>query len=259
MSVLALLLLASTAMEWYQKANAWFAERKYPEAEAAMEQALRLDPKLVPALTLKAKFAMGFNRFDTARQCLLEAVRLDPGSAYVQFLLGFFYYVDNDFRRAIEPLEKARRLDPADPRAVFYLAMTREGLGQPDLAISLYEEALGLETRNRQPQPDAWIAYARLLYTLGRYDQSAVLVARALELNVNSRDAHYEMGRLAYEKRDYQDAIAHGEKALALPGVGTTERQIHFLLARAWRRAGNRQRSEEHLAKFQASAPSLRR
>ena len=67
------------------------------------------------------------------------------------------------------------------------------------------------------------------------------------------------MGRLLYERRHYPGAIAHGEKALRIPGLGTTDRQIHFLLGRAYLKAGNRERAEEHLAKFRASAPSLRR
>ena len=253
------LLAASSAMDWYRQANTLFAEGKYSEAGAAVENALRLDPKLVPALTLKAKFAMGFNRFDTARECLLQAADLAPESAYVQFLLGFFYYVDNDFTKALGPLGKALELEPGNPRAMFYLAMTKEGLGQGREAIPLYEETLRLEGAQGQPQVDTLVAYARLMYVLGEYARSEELAEAALKLDINSRDVQYELGRLFYEKRDYPAAISHGEKALALPGVGTTDRQIHFLLARAYRKAGNTEKGEEHLQKFQASGVSLRR
>lgn len=253
------LLAASSAMDWYRQANTLFAEGKYQEAGEAIESALRLDPKLVPALTLKAKFAMGFNQFDTARECLLQAVYLAPESAYVQFLLGFFYYVDNDFTKALEPLGKALEMEPGNPRAMFYLAMTKEGLGQGREAIPLYEETLRLEAVQRQPQVDTLVAYARLMYVLGEYEKSEDLAHTALKLDVNSRDVQYELGRLFYEKRDYSAAITHGEKALALAGAGTTDRQIHFLLARAYRKSGNTQKGDEHLQKFQASGASLRR
>jgi hypothetical protein len=53
--------------------------------------------------------------------------------------------------------------------------------------------------------------------------------------------------------------VEEGEKALRIPGVGTTDRQIHFLLARAYAKAGNREASEKHLALFKASGVSLRR
>jgi tetratricopeptide (TPR) repeat protein len=256
---LALLLAAATAMDAYRTANALFQQKRFPEAIAAVDEALRLDSALVPALTLKAKLAMAFNRLAVARECLLRASQVQPDSAYVQFLLGFELYLENDFARAVAPLETARRLDPKDPRAVFYLAMTHEGLGQADEALGLYAEAVELETKQGKLQPDTLIAYARLLFTLGRYGESEKLVDRTLRLAPGSRDGHYEKGRLLFERGEVAGAIEHGEAALAASGVGTTDRQIHFLLGRAYLKAGQNERAEEHLAKFRASAPSLRR
>jgi len=63
---------------------------------------------------------------------------------------------------------------------------------------------------------------------------------------------HFEAGRFA-------PAAAEGEKALQSKGIGTTDRQIHFLLTRAYAKAGDQQRAEEHRKLFEASAPTLRR
>lgn len=52
--------------------------KTFPEALAAVGEALRLDANLVPALTLKAKLAMAANRFDLARQSLERALAVDP-------------------------------------------------------------------------------------------------------------------------------------------------------------------------------------
>src|SRR6266487_3552867 len=70
----------------YEKANALFVAKKFPESLAAIEEALRLDPKLVPALTLKAKLAMAANRYDVARQTLERALAIAPYAAYARFL-----------------------------------------------------------------------------------------------------------------------------------------------------------------------------
>src|SRR4051794_35532150 len=124
---IAVLLLASAATEHYGRANAYFQQQRFTETEAELTAALKEDPNLVPALTLKAKLAMGLNRFEEAREALVHAAALQPKSAYVQFLLGFFYYVDNDFQKAIPPLETARELNPNDSRALFYLALSHDG------------------------------------------------------------------------------------------------------------------------------------
>jgi hypothetical protein len=49
------------------------------------------------------------------------------------------------------------------------------------------------------------------------------------------------------------------KRALELPGFGTTERQIHYLLARAYGQTGQKDLAEAHLAKFRSTPPTLRR
>src|SRR5579862_7498668 len=101
----------SAGYQPYERANSLFVARKFPESLAAIEEALRLDPKLVPALTLKAKLAMTANRFDVARVSLELALAADPASAYAQFLYGFQFYLANDLELALPQLKKARQLN----------------------------------------------------------------------------------------------------------------------------------------------------
>ncbi len=239
------------------KARALFQQRQYEPALAAVEEALRLDAKLVPALLLKSRLAMVANRFDVARGSLLQAIAIAPDSAEHWFLLGFVHYVENDFVAAQESLERAARLKSDHAGAQFYLALTYEGLGRTDDAISAYER--GLKLQKAEQLPDMLVAYGRLLFTLGRYDDSEKLIDRAIFAKPDLCDAQYEKGRLRFERRDYASAIKHGKRALELPGAGTTERQIHYLLARAYGQTGQKERAESHLAKFRAAQPTLRR
>ena len=79
----------------YEKANALFSAQRFQECMNALDDALRLDPKLVPALTLKAKLAMAIKRYDVARESLERVLAADPKSAYAQFLYGFHFYEQN--------------------------------------------------------------------------------------------------------------------------------------------------------------------
>jgi len=257
MILLALLLFSAT--DHYDRASAYFGKQRFTEAEAELAAALREDPNLVPALTLKGKLTMALNRFDEAREAFVRASALQPKSGYVQFLLGFFYYVDNDFKKAIPALEIARGLNPKDSRATFYLALSQDGLGAAESAIALYEKTVELEREGGHPTPDVHVAYARLLFSLGRYDEAGKQVDLALGLDPNSRDGHYELGRLYFERGDLAKAAEEGEKALGIPGAGTLDRQIHFLLARAYAKLGKKELADAHLAKFKASGVSLRR
>jgi tetratricopeptide (TPR) repeat protein len=245
--------------EAYARAHDLFIGKKLDAALAVLEQVLAENPKHVPSLTLRAKVAMALARLDVARRDLTLAAELEPASPYTQFMLGFFYYLDNDFKKALPALERARALDPASSRTHFYLALTYEGLADAPRAVELYERALALAEAARQVDTDIWIAYARLLFALGEYAKCVPLIEKALAVEPTSRDAHYERGRLHFQAGEFAAAARAGERALVLASVGTTDRQIHFLLARAYGRTGDSQREAEHLAKFQASAPALRR
>jgi tetratricopeptide (TPR) repeat protein len=167
---------------------------------------------------------MAANRFDVATTCLQQAVEIEPNSASNQFLLGFAPYFENDFARALAALQRAARLKPDDARTQFYLALTLEGLGRAGDAIAGYERALKPDKENGAQLADTLVAYARLLFTLGRHDESEKLIDRALVVEGGSRDAHYEKGRLRFERRDYVGAIKGAATCSASSGFSFKRR-----------------------------------
>ena len=219
----------------YQRANALFVAKKFDQSLAAIEEALRLDPKLVPALTLKAKLAMTVNRYDIAKESLELALAADPISAYAQFLYGFQFYLANDLEMALPQLEKARQLNPADPRAALYLGLTVESLGRPNDAVSLYEETVRLEQAAGAPQAATFLIGSRLLLLLGRLEDCERWIRQALRADPNSRDCHYELARLLLRRGDAVQAALQGETALRLSNGDVADSQIHYLLIRAYR------------------------
>jgi len=230
----------------YERANALFVEKKFPEALAATEEALRLDPKLVPALTLKAKLAMAAYRLDVARRCLEQALALDPRAPYAQFLYGLVAYLGNDAKEALPRFRKARQLNPADPRAALYLGLTVESLGKPEEALSLYEEAVRLDRSAGELHAETLLPGARLLLLLGRLEECERWIRQAVKLSPNSRDARFEFARLLLKKGDAAEAAAEGENALALSEGVVTDAAIHYLLIRAYRQGGMPDRAAIH-------------
>jgi len=247
---LALVLSAATSQSAgypaYERANALFAAKKFPEALAAADEALRLDPKLVPALTLKAKLAMAAYRLDVAKRCLEEALALDPKAPYAQFLYGLEAYLGNDLKEALPRLRKARQLSPTDPRAALYLGLTVESLGQPAEALSLYEEAVRLERSAGELHAETLLPGARLLLLLDRLEECERWLRQALKLSPDSRDAHFELARLLLKKGDAAQAAAEGETALRLSEGVVTDTAIRYQLVRAYRQSGMPDKAAMH-------------
>jgi tetratricopeptide (TPR) repeat protein len=248
---------ASPGYAAYEKANSLFVEKKLPEALAAVEEALRLDPKLVPALTLKAKLAMSAYRYDTAKLCLEQALAIEPRAAYAQFLYALEAYMENDMDSALTRFRRARQLSPNDPRAALYLGLTSESLGQTSEAMSLYEEAVRLQRSAKALDAETLLPGARLLLLLGRLDECERWVTQALKLAPNSRDAHFEFARLLLEKGDADRAAVEGETALRLSEGIVRDSAIRYLLIRAYQKSGRPDRAATHaeIMRTEESAP----
>jgi tetratricopeptide (TPR) repeat protein len=235
----------------YQHAAALFDHARYNEALAELDQALHLDARLVPALTLKAKLAMSINRYDLAGECLEKALAAEPEAAYAQFLLGFLHYRQNHMPEAVKELEKARRLNPRDPRAALYLGLSEETLGANVRAMALYQEAIRLERSSGKPHAEAWIACAKLMMVEGDLPGAAELLKSAVEIEPRSRDTHFESARLLLKQGRPAEAALAGERALKLPGE-VTDSQVHFLLVQAYRAVGRDQDAEAHAGAIRA-------
>jgi tetratricopeptide (TPR) repeat protein len=251
--------LAVGPAQHYENAKQDFAQRKFPEAVSEVNTALHESPYMVPALVLKARLAQFAHRPDVAKSCLITAITADPTSEEAQFFLGLFYYVQNDFKLAISPLQTAQTLSPKSPLPMFYLAMTHEALGDETQALDLYQQADNLSPEKSPQSASILVAYGRFLFSMGRYKESIEKDRRAIEGDAESRDAHYELAKGLDHEGDFKDAALEGERALSLPAFGTSDAQIHFLLASLYLKLKQPDLAKAHLEKFQAAPQTTRR
>ncbi len=251
--------LAVGPAQHYENAKQDFAQKKFSEAVSEVDTALHESPNMVPALVLKARLAVFAHRPDVAKSCLITAITVDPTSEEAQFFLGVFYYMQNDFKLAISPLQAAQTLSPKSPLPVFYLAMTQESLGNETKALELYQLAENLAPEKSPQSASILVAYGRFLLSLGRSQESIEKDRRAIEDDPASRDAHYELARGLDHEGDFKNAALAGEQALTLPELGTSDAQIHFLLANLYRKLNQPDLAKTHMEKFQAAPQTTRR
>jgi tetratricopeptide (TPR) repeat protein len=239
---------SSAGYRAFERAGREFAARDLQASFGSVEEALRQDPKLVPALTLKARIAIALNRFDVAGNTLEKAVSIEPENWYPRFLLGFQFYLQSRLQPAVEALREAQRLNPKDPKPPLYLALSLESMGAIEQATDRYREAVRNEDASPAPQAETYLSYARLLLRLGRLEECGRLIGRARQLEPKSRDVAYERARLLLRLGDASAAAREGERSLKLPPGGIGEYPIRYLLVRAWMAAGDEKRAAEHAA-----------
>jgi tetratricopeptide (TPR) repeat protein len=246
--------LAVGPAQHYENAKQDFAQRKFLEADSEVNAALHESPYMVPALVLKSRLATLAHRPDIAKSCLITAITADPSSEEAQFFLGLLYYTQNDFKSAISPLQVAQTISPKSPMPVFYLAMTHEALGDETKALELYQQAESLSQEKSPQSAEILVAYGKSLLSLGRTEDSVQKDRRAIEDDPKSRDAHYELAKGLDHQGDFKNAAIEGERALTLPDLGTSDAQIHFLLASLYRKLNEPDLAKDHLEKFKEAS-----
>jgi tetratricopeptide (TPR) repeat protein len=236
----------------YENAKQDFAERKFSEAVSEVNTALHENPSMVPALILKARLAIFAHHPDVAKSCLITAITVDPTSEEAQFFLGLFYYNQNNFKLAMSPLEKAQTLSPKSPMPVFYLAMAHEAIGDVTQALDLYQQAENLSLEKSPQRALILLAYGRFLLALGRSQDGIEKVRQSIEDDPKSREAHYELAKALDQEGDLKNAALEAELALPLPELSTGDAQIHFLLAKIYRKLKQPELAKAYLDKFKA-------
>ncbi len=244
--------LAIGPTEHYERAKQDFAQQKLSEAASEVNAALHDNPSMVPALVLKSRLAAFAHRPDVAKSCLITAITVDPTSEEAQFYLGVLFYEQNDFRAAISPLQAAQKLSPNSPLPAFYLAMTHEALGDQNNALELYQQAQNLSPQTSQQSAEIAVAYGRLLVSMGRNEDGIEKERRAIGIDPKSRDAHYVLAKGLEHEGDFENAALEGEQALTLPEANASDAEIHFLLARLYRKLKKPDLAEAHMEKFLA-------
>lgn len=230
----------------YDRANRLFAARQYQQSMDAVDQALSLNPALVPALTLRARLAMAANRYDVARETLERAIAAEPLSWYPRFLYGFQFYQQNEMPAAIASFQKAGELNPRAPEPALFLGLSDEALGRTDEALALYKRAIELEEALGKLDAETLLAYSRLLLLLGEFEECNRAIALAIKVDPASRDPHFEAARLAMKQGSPAQAAKEGELALRLQSGTVTDRQVHFLLVQAYRATGQDENAARH-------------
>jgi tetratricopeptide (TPR) repeat protein len=178
-------------------------------ALACTEEALRLSPRLVVALALRAQALAALGRIDDARLASSRALAVDPGDP--EALLGAAELHVRRLGPARDALEvgleyalrgaraAAARKDRAlAARLVLVAGMAENDLGRSHLALPHLDRALAA----LPDDPDVVYERGVALYELCRFDEAQRAFERALGLAPDDPWALHQLGLLAERKGD---------------------------------------------------------
>jgi eukaryotic-like serine/threonine-protein kinase len=158
---------------------------------AMVEQAIAIEGETPPLRGLRALAWVYMARsgwkleqhpLDLAERETQALLRMAPEAAYTQALAGFVAYERGDLRAAVRALRLANEREPGDPDVLFFLGIS---LGAADQAEG--QQAIGEEWLAIDPLASmAWVLAGAARWFVGRIEEAAPCLERALELDPES-------------------------------------------------------------------------
>ena len=167
-----------------------------------------------------------------------EAQRAELTGAFG--MLGQLYLLYDFPEPARAALRNAEALDGGDPRWPYYLADLAAADGDHAVAVAALDRVLSLDPRNMA----AYVRRGNALFELGRIDEAEKDYQSVHNRVPGQSAALYGLGRISYERDEFDQAIRHFEVAISDQPEGSV---IHHHLGLALRRLDLRDEATAHL------------
>jgi len=181
---------------------------------------------------------------ERAEREFIKAVELNPRSDVNAYFAGHQLLLDTRFEAALPYLYNAVRLNPGNASAYRALGMTQVHLGNYGLAESYYRKAVdGIgDSASAEPGPFLDLAFILLLsHDPGKVQEALKLAQRVANLQPNSYDAHYLVGKALMKMRRAKEAVPELELAAKL---NPADSKAHFQLVLAYDAVGQKDKAE---------------
>ncbi|MDT8067644.1 MAG: winged helix-turn-helix domain-containing protein [Terriglobia bacterium] len=196
----------------------YFAERRdEADVRKAIEyynKSLKLNPDYAPAWAGLAIAYMhladpGYipveEGYGKARVASERALRLDANLGKAHQCMGFIKMVhDWDWVGAEASFERAKQLDPGDADTIWQIARLKASLGNLKEAGQIIAQAATIDPLNTT----VYLNLGNIAYYAGNYEDAAVALRKALEVNPAFPVAHAYLGRVHLRQSRPRDAFA---------------------------------------------------
>lgn len=193
-----------------------------------------------------------------AEKSLRAALKKNPDMVGAINGMGIIYLNKRDFDNAAMSFRQVIKANPKNLDAYNYLGIIFSETGQYDLAKESFLTAANDGTYHT-PE-NAFANLARLELTQKKIDSALRYALKGLAANKNFAPVHNILGVVYEEKKDYDKALYHLEKALSL--LTQNQNDVTFMLnvARVYGKKGDKRRALDLLERAlgKTRAPSLK-
>ncbi len=203
---------SKTKEQWVDEGEQHRAARRFKEALAAFEEAIKLDPGYVLAYRGKSIALNALGRADEALAACDQAIKLNPNDGRAYYNKGIFLSGLKRYPEALDAYNQAIRLEPGFAWAYSGKGNVLWQLGRYEDAAAAYDRATQLNDKDTA----AWIGKGNALRKLKRYQEALAAYERAAQLAPTSLSAYIGKAKALRKLKRYQEALEAAEQAIKL-------------------------------------------
>jgi len=223
-------------------------EKRYYESLRLLQRCLALrqdDPRVYLLIASNGRL---LNRNDIAKPALRSAIQLAPTDVLPRFHLGGLYYTESRFQMAAEELRAAIKLKPDFMPAHLVLGLALEELEDRDGALYSYRRAVELAESQKHRQDQPYLFLGRFLARLNRHNEGLLYLRKAVEINPDSSEALYLIGKILNVQGRDAEAIEALSKAIQ---SRPQYLDPHYMLSRIYQKLGRAEEAQQEFRVFQ--------
>jgi superkiller protein 3 len=121
-----------------------------------------------------------------------QLLRKHPQDAVLSYAVGAVYYLQGKYSDAEESLKQSLATQPNQVAASYYLALTYDAIGDDDRAIPVFRRLL----KSNPEHAPSYVKLGGILVRAHQYEEAQQSLERAVHLDPDSVEAHYQLGLL---------------------------------------------------------------
>lgn len=209
--------------EWFNNyGNALLKELRLDAALHAYDRALEIDPTYLFAVNNRAVVLRGIGLYDQAIAACHQALEIDPEYHEAINNLGLVLRDMGDRGNAVICFRKVLEMVPTllDPR--INLAVTLQEMGDREASREVARELIGMAPN----QPDGYDILGHCDYDEGNLDEAYQWFGRALEVEPNDTNAHWNRALIRLHQGDLKTGLADYDWRKRLASFGKDRRDV---------------------------------
>jgi tetratricopeptide (TPR) repeat protein len=231
--------------------SAFEMQQKMPEALEAYRAALVADPSNPDRTLDYTRLLMDLDRYDEAIQIVRTGMGESAATGPLQLRLGAVEMIKGNYDAARDAFHAALATDPQLDAAYVGIAQTYARQANDVDAIRILEAG-------REKLPGHYLLeyyFGLLASRLGREQEAIPALEKAAQLEPNSPDPFYELGKLYVAQQDWQQARLALEHVIALRPEFSP---AHYQLSRVYAHLGLSSKAEEEARQTQTLVDAQR-